>query len=137
MNYLYNNFPHVIEKAIEIFEENRIEIIKKLCFDEKYILILIKNKFGKYVLNKAIKYMELDMKNEFEKSLTNNIKNNCYKNKDKNKIKKLLIKLKNNKLNENENSNNINEIFGANNIYKNMYNIGNSLTNSSDVENFI
>ena len=125
---------NVIEKAIEIFEKNRIEIIKKLCFDEKYILILIKNKFGKYVLNKAIKYMELDMKNEFEKKLTNNIKNNCYKNKDKNRIKKLLIKLKNDKFNQNENSKNTNEIFGDNNIYNNMYNNGNNiLTYSNDV----
>ena len=125
---------NVIEKAIEIFEKNRIEIIKKLCFDEKYILILIKNKFGKYVLNKAIKYMELDMKNEFEKKLTNNIKNNCYKNKDKNRKKKLLIKLKNDKFNQNENSKNTNEIFGDNNIYNNMYNNGNNiLTYSNDV----
>ena len=125
---------NVIEKAIEIFEENRIEIIKKLCFDEKFIIILIKNKFGKYVLNKAIKYMKLDMKNEFKLKLINNIKNNCYKNKDKNRIKKLLIKLENNNSNENENSSNNNEIFSNNNIYNNMYNNGNSLIYSNEVD---
>ena len=118
---------NVIEKAIEIFEENRIEIIKKLCFDEKFFLVLIKNKFGKYVLNKAIKFMKLDIKKEFQIRLTNNIKNNCYKNKDKNKIKKLLIKLKNDKFNENENSNNVNEIFNNNYIFNNICNNGNNL----------
>ena len=107
---------NVIEKAIEIFDEvNRIEIIKKLCFNENFILVLIKNKFGKYVLNKAIKYMKLDIKNELEIELINNINNNLYNNKDKNKIKKLLIKLKNNRINNNDDFYDLKIIFNTNN----------------------
>jgi hypothetical protein len=121
---------NVIEKAIEIFDEaNRIEIIKKLCFNENFILVLIKNKFGKYVLNKAIKYMKLDIKNELEIKLINNINNNLYNNKDKNKIKKLLIKLKNNKINNNDGFNDLNIIFNNtnNNCFYNNNNIKNTL----------
>ena len=111
---------NVIEKAIEIFdEENRIDIIKKLCFDENFLVILIKNKFGKFVLNKAIKYMKLDIKNKFEINLINGINNNIYKNKDKNKIKKLLLKLKNNKINKNDRFNDISSIFNTNYFYSN------------------
>ena len=89
---------NVIEKAIEIFsEENREKVLKKLCFEENFIINLINNKFGKFVLNKAIKYMQTDMVNEFETLLNNDINNNIYKNKDKNKIKKLLMKIKNSK----------------------------------------
>ena len=90
---------NVIEKAIEIFnEENRIKFIRKLCFDNNFILVLLKNKFGKFVLNKAIKYMNFELKNEFEINLINDINNNLYKNKDKNKVKKLLFKIKCSKL---------------------------------------
>ena len=85
---------NVIEKAIEfVDEENRIKIIRKLCFSTNFILLLIKNKFGKFVLNKAIKYMKLDMKNELKIYLNNDMNKNLYKKKDKNKIKKLLFKL--------------------------------------------
>ena len=121
---------NVIEKAIEIFdEENRIKIIKKICFDKNYIVALLNNKFGKFVLNKAIKYMNFDLKNELEIYLINEINNNYYKNKDKNKIKKLLIKLKNkndesfkyvNSLYHNNfNYNNNNNIYNNINIYNN------------------
>ena len=94
---------NVIEKAIEIFnEENRIKFIRKLCFDNNFILVLLKNKFGKFVLNKAIKYMNFELKNEFEINLINDINNNLYKNKDKNKVKKLLFKIKCSKLDKEE-----------------------------------
>ena len=93
---LHQFSSNVIEKAIEIFdEENKIEIIKKLCFDKNFIIKLIKNKFGKFVLDKAIKYMKLDIKKEFEINLWKNINNNMYKNKEKNKIKRLISKLNN------------------------------------------
>ena len=89
---------NVIEKAIEIFNgENREKMLKKLCFEDNFIVNLLNNKFGKFVLNKAIKFMQNDMINEFEFNLNNDINNNIYKNKDKNKIKKLLMKIKNNK----------------------------------------
>ena len=89
---------NVIEKAIEIFNgENREKMLKKLCFEDNFIINLLNNKFGKFVLNKAIKFMQTDMINEFEFNLNNDINNNIYKNKDKNKIKKLLMKIKNSK----------------------------------------
>ena len=86
---------NVVEKGIEIFdEESREKIIKKLCFEGNFILLL-KNKFGRYVLNKAINYMRMNLKNEFEIFLINNINNNVYCHKDKNKVKKLLMKINN------------------------------------------
>ena len=68
--------------------------MRKLCFENKFFINLINNKFGKFVLNKAIKYMQIDMINEFEMNLNKYINNNLYKGKDKNKIKKLLTKIK-------------------------------------------
>ena len=86
---------NVVEKGIEIFdEESREKIIKKLCFEGNFILLL-KNKFGRYVLNKAINYMRMNLKNEFEIFLINNINNNVYCHKDKNKVKKFLMKINN------------------------------------------
>ena len=85
---------NVIEKAFEIFSgEDKEKMIKKLCFENNFIIRLINSKFGKFVLNKAIKCMSIDMINEFQSYLNNDI-NNIIKNRDKNKIKKLLIKIK-------------------------------------------
>ena len=89
---------NVVEKAFEINdEENRQKMIRKLFFEENFI-ILLKNKFGRFVLHKAINYMTTNSKNEFELLLLNNINNNVYKNKDKNKVKKFVMKMQNNKL---------------------------------------
>ena len=89
---------NVVEKAFEINdEENRQKMIRKLCFEDNFI-ILLKNKFGRFVLHKAISYMTTNSKNEFELLLINNINNNVYNNKDKNKVKKFIMKLQNNKL---------------------------------------
>ena len=86
---------NVVEKGIEIFDEDsREKMIKKLCFEGNFI-ILLKNKFGRFVLNKAINYMKKNLKNEFENFLINNIHNNVYCHKDKNKVKKFLIKINN------------------------------------------
>ena len=120
---------NVIEKAIEIFEEDiKIKMIRKLCFENNFTISLLKNKFGKFVLNKAIKYMKIDMRNEFEIYLINDINNNIYKNKDRNKIKKLLLKLRNSKFNKNEisNSNNINNVYNDNFYYNNIINTHNT-----------
>lgn len=121
---------NVVEKAIEIFEEDiKIKMIRKLCFENNFTISLLKNKFGKFVLNKAIKYMKIDMRNEFEIYLINDINNNIYKNKDRNKIKKLLLKLKNTKFNKNEisnNNNNINNVYSNNFYYNNIINTHNT-----------
>ena len=94
---------NVVEKAIEIFDdETRELIIKKLCLDDNFI-VLLKNKFGRFVLNKAINYMDINLKNQLELILINNIKNNIYSNKDKIKVKKFLMKIKNNKYQKNNN----------------------------------
>ena len=94
---------NVVEKAIEIFDdETRELIIKKLCLDDNFI-VLLKNKFGRFVLNKAINYMDINLKNQLELILINNIKNNIYSNKDKIKVKKFLMKIKNNKYQKNYN----------------------------------
>ena len=86
---------NVVEKAIEIFtNENRESILKKLCFEKQIFINLINNKFGKFVINKAIKFMQVDMINEFEITLYRDINNNLYKGKEKSKIKKLLTKIK-------------------------------------------
>jgi hypothetical protein len=86
---------NVVEKAIEIFtNENRESILKKLCFEKQIFINLINNKFGKFVINKAIKFMQIDMINEFEITLYKDINNNLYKGKEKSKIKKLLTKIK-------------------------------------------
>ena len=86
---------NVIEKAIETFtEENRTKILKKLCFENNFILNLLNNKFGKFVLNKAIKFMKMDLLNKFQNNLNNNINKDIFKVKDQNKIKNLLIKIK-------------------------------------------
>ena len=120
---------NVVEKAIEIFEEDiKIKMIRKLCFENNFTISLLKNKFGKFVLNKAIKYMKIDMRNEFEIYLINDINNNIYKNKDRNKIKKLLLKLKNTKYNKNEiiNNNNVNNVYSNNFYYNNIINTHNT-----------
>ena len=86
---------NVIEKAIEIFtEENRTKILKKLCFENNFVLTLVNNKFGKFVLNKAIKYMQKDLLNKFQNNLNNEINKDILKTKDKNKFKKLLTRIK-------------------------------------------
>ena len=58
---------NVIEKAIEIFSsEPKEKMIRKLFFENNFIIRLINSKFGKFVLNKAIKYMSLEMINELK-----------------------------------------------------------------------
>ena len=85
---------NVVEKAIEIIDgEFRTKIIQKLCF-EGHLMTLIKNKFGRFVLYKAINYMNNGLKNELEKEIINIINNKNYHNKDKIKIKKFFVKIK-------------------------------------------
>jgi len=117
---------NVVEKAIEIFDdETRELIIKKLCLDDNFI-VLLKNKFGRFVLNKAINYMDINLKNQLELILINNIKNNIYSNKDKIKVKKFLMKIKNNKYQKNYNINLDKEYCIRNNLsnFCNYFNYG-------------
>jgi hypothetical protein len=87
---------NVVEKAIEIIDgEYREKIIQELCF-KGYLTTLLKNKFGRFVLYKAINYMNKREKIDLENELINNINNNIYNNKDKNIVKKFLIKIKHN-----------------------------------------
>ena len=114
---------NVVEKAIEIFDEEYKEIlIRKLCFEDNFIELL-KRKFGRFVLYKAINYMKIDLKKELENKLINNLNNNIYNNKDKNNVKKFLLKI-HYKKNENDYS-----LF--NNKYLDQNNLNSSLNNSN------
>ena len=111
---------NVVEKAIELFDENnRNKIIRKLCF-EGNITTLLKSKFGRFVLYKSINYMKNDLRNEMENNLINNMNNKVYSNKDKNKIKKLLMKLQSQKNMENETSDENNKHLFYNNVSNNF-----------------
>ena len=121
---------NVVEKAIELFnEEYREKIIRKLCF-EGNITNLLKSKFGRFVLYKAINYMKNDLRNKMENNLINNMNNKIYSNKDKNKIKKLLVKLQSQKNMENETSDENNKHLFYNNVSNNFNGIsGNNRSN--------
>ena len=106
---------NVVEKAIEIFdEEYRENLIKKLCFEGNF-LTLLKSRFGRFVLYKAVNFMNNELKNKFEELLINNINNELYNNKEKNKIKRFLLKIQYWKKSSNLNSNNNNYIIINNN----------------------
>ena len=121
---------NVVEKAIELFnEEYREIIIRKLCF-EGNIISLLKSKFGRFVLYKAINYMKNDLRNKMENNLINNMNNKIYSNKDKNKIKKLLMKLECQKNMENETSDENKKHLFYNNVSNNFNGIsGNNRSN--------
>lgn len=107
---------NVVEKAIEkIDDKNREKMIRKLCFDSKFI-ILLKNKFGRFVLQKAINHMSPELKNEFENNLVDKINSNIYSHKDKNKVKKFVMKIMNNQQPNNYEFELNNEYFVRNNM---------------------
>ena len=107
---------NVVEKAIEKIDvENREKMIRKLCFEPNFILLL-KNKFGRFVLQKAINYMNQKLRNEFENNLINKINSNKYSYKDINKIKKFVMKITNNQYQRDSNFDLKNEYFVKNNI---------------------
>ena len=97
---------NVVEKALEKMDNINLEkALDKLFFQGKFIFLL-KNKFGKFVIIKAMNYMGKDLRTKFEIDLINNINNGIYNHKDKNLIKKFLVKL------HNKNSVNYNSNFG-------------------------
>ena len=84
---------NVVEKAIEKLDgEYREKIKQKLCF-EGYLINLLNNKFGRYVLYKAVNFMDNTQKNELEKQLINIINSKTNNNKNKNKAQKFLLKI--------------------------------------------
>ena len=97
---------NVVEKALEKMDEiTREKILDKLFFQGKFI-ILLKNKFGKFVISKAVSYMPQELKTKFEFELVNNINKGIYNHKDKNRVKKFLAKMHNNSNNNFVNHNN-------------------------------
>ena len=84
---------NVVEKALEKMDElNLGGVVTKLFFQGKFIFLL-KNKFGKFVIKKAMNIMPNEMRQKVELDLINNINNGVYNNKDKNRVKKFLVKL--------------------------------------------
>jgi hypothetical protein len=109
---------NVVEKAIEkIDDESREKMIRKLCFESNFI-ILLKNKFGRFVLQKAISHMSPELKNEFENNLVNKINSNIYSHKDKNKVRKFVMKIMNNQFPNDFYFESNNEYFVRNNMNK-------------------
>ena len=112
---------NVVEKAIEKMDEvNRGKTLEKLFFQGKFI-ILLKNKFGKFVISKAVSYMPQELKNKIEFDLVNNINNGVYNHKDKNRVKKFLVKIQNNNNNNFVNHNNFNFYMDINCNNKNNF----------------
>ena len=119
-NVLYENIfklsihqfsSNVVEKALEKMDDFIMKkTIDKLFFQGK-LIILLKNKFGKFVIRKAINYVPNELKKKIEFELVNNLNNGEYNNKDKNKIKKFLIEIQEEGDNINKNINNINNNF--------------------------
>ena len=85
---------NVIEKAIELYDINiKPRLIRSLSLGGD-ILEIIKNQYGHYVLNKAVKYMDETLKNEIETLL--NKKMPDMTKKEKTKSKKFIANLKKN-----------------------------------------
>ena len=86
---------NVVEKGLEIMDDiYKEKMIQKLFYEGQFITLL-KNKFGKFVINKAFNYMKPEIKKEFELYLINNMNNNNFSHKDKIIAKKFLIKIHN------------------------------------------
>ena len=85
---------NVIEKAIEIYDINlKPKLIRSLSLGGD-ILEIIKNQYGHYVLNKAVKHMDETLKNEIETLLNNKMSDMTKK--EKTKSKKFIANLKKN-----------------------------------------
>jgi len=85
---------NVIENAIEIYDINlKPKLIRSLSLGGD-ILEIIKNQYGHYVLNKAVKYMDETLKNEIEELLNNKMSDMTKK--EKTKSKKFIANLKKN-----------------------------------------
>ena len=78
---------NVSEKIIELIDENNIDYVYQKLFDENILLNVLKNKYGRFVLQKAVKIMNKGKKEEIKKNL---LKINLNSNKEKNRLKSFL-----------------------------------------------
>ena len=78
---------NVVEKIIELIDDkNKISYIKNLFYGNK-LLTILKNKYGRFVLQKAIKHVEDPMRGEIKNRIGNLEPSNA---KEKNRIKAFL-----------------------------------------------
>ena len=93
---------NVIEKAVDTFDSKiKPRLVRSLSLGGD-ILDIIKNQYGHYVLNKAVKYMDENLKNEIETILNNQMPE--MNKKEKTKTKKFIANLKKNGKNKKGNS---------------------------------
>ena len=78
---------NVSEKIIELIDENNIDYVYQKLFDENILLNVLKNKYGRFVLQKAVKIMNKGKKEEIKNNL---LKINLNSNKEKNRFKSFL-----------------------------------------------
>ena len=78
---------NVSEKIIELIDENNIDYVYKKLFDENVLLNILKNKYGRFVLQKTVKIMNKGKKEEIKNNL---LKINLNSNKEKNRLKSFL-----------------------------------------------
>ena len=70
---------NIIKKTLNIFSNDyKVKLINIICFFPKF-LILLKNNYENYIVNKAVDNMDHDTKTKFKLFLTNNMKNNSKK----------------------------------------------------------
>ena len=93
---------NVIEKAVDTFD-NKIKprLVRSLSLGGE-ILDIIKNQYGHYILNKAVKFMDEKLKNEIETKLINQMPKMTKK--EKTKSKKFIANLKKNGKNKKGNA---------------------------------
>ena len=85
---------NVIEKAVDTYDSKiKPRLIRSLSLGGS-ILEIIKNQYGHYVLNKAVKFMDDELKSEIETILTNQMPGMTKK--EKAKSKKFIANLKKN-----------------------------------------
>ena len=78
---------NVVEKIIEVIDDkNKISYIKNLFYGNK-LLTIIKNKYGRFVLQKALKHVEEPIRGEIKNKIGNLEPANT---KEKNRIKAFL-----------------------------------------------
>ena len=84
----------MIEKAVDTYDNKyKPKLVRSLSLGGD-ILEIIKNQYGHYVLNKAVKFMDEGLKNEIETILTNKMPEMTKK--EKTKSKKFIANLKKN-----------------------------------------
>ena len=70
---------NIIKKALNIFSgELKTKLIKNICFSHE-IMNLLKNKYGNFIVNNVVNYMDNETKQKFELFLIKIKKKNSYK----------------------------------------------------------